>query len=172
MSIRRVMPLGVFALLLLMSGAVRAEISVRLTAETASLFIFEPFTLRLEVESDAPPETPELPAVPDLAVTTVRRLPSEPGQRKHAFQIEMIAERDGMLTVPPFAVRADGESTLTSALRLQIRTPRSATEMALAVTVEPTTLRVGQPATVSVTWEQCGVVCTVQTAPFRIPASG
>ena len=44
--------------------------------------------------------------MPDLAVTTIRRLPSDPAQRKHAFQIEMIAERDGVLTVPPFAVRA------------------------------------------------------------------
>jgi hypothetical protein len=168
-SIRRVMPLGVFALFLLMSGAVRAEISVRLTAETASLFIFEPFTLRLEVESQAPPETPELPAVPDLAVTTVRRMPSEPGQRKHAFQIEMIAERDGMLTVPPFAVRADGESTFTSAFRLQIRTPRSATEMALAVTVEPTTLRVGQPATVSVIWESAVSFARCKQLLFEFP---
>ena len=57
MSIRRIIPLGVVALLLLMPGAARAEISVRLTPETASLFIYEPFTLRLEVESDAPPET-------------------------------------------------------------------------------------------------------------------
>ncbi|MBW2278825.1 MAG: hypothetical protein JRF63_15135, partial [Deltaproteobacteria bacterium] len=138
MSIRRIIPMGVVALLLLMPGAACAEISVRLTAETASLFIYEPFTLRLEVESDAPPETPELPAVPDLAVTTVRRLPSDPAQRKHAFQIEMIAERDGILTVPPFAVRARGETTLTSALRLRISKPRSATEMTLAVTVEPT----------------------------------
>lgn len=152
MSIRRIIPLGVIALSLLMPGAVRAEISVRLTTETSSLFIFEPFTLLLEVESDLPPETPELPAVPDLAVTTIRHLPSEPGQRKHAFQIEMIAERDGILTVPPFAVKASGETTLTPALRLQINAPRLATEMTLAVTIEPTTLRVGQPATVSVTW--------------------
>jgi hypothetical protein len=144
--------LAAFFLLLLLPGAARAEISARLTTETASLFIYEPFTLRLDVASDAPPETPELPAVPDLAVTTIRRLPSDPAQRKHGFQIELISERDGILTIPPFAVRANGETTLTSALRLQIRKPRAASEMKLEVNVEPAALRVGQPATVTVTW--------------------
>ena len=43
-----------------------------------------------------------MPAVPDLAVTTVRRLPSDPVRRQHAFQIGLIAERSGVLTLPPF----------------------------------------------------------------------
>ena len=158
-----------FSLLLLMPGAARTEIAVRLTPETVSLFVYEPFTLRLEVDSDAPPDMPELPAVPNLAVTTVRRLPSEPAQRKHAFQIEMIAEREGILTVPPFAVRARGETTLTSALRLRISEPRSATEMTLEITVEPTTLRVGQPATVTVTWSSVVSFARCKRLLFEIP---
>ena len=152
MSIRGVIPLSAMALLLFLPATTRAQVAVRLAPETVSLFIYEPFTLRLEVESDAPPETPELPAVPDLAVTTVRRLPSDPTHRKHTLQIGLIAERDGILTVPPFAVRADGETVLTSALRLRISSPRPATEMALTITVEPAALRIGQPATVTVTW--------------------
>jgi hypothetical protein len=150
-SIRRLIPLGSIALLVFLPAA-SAEIAVRLAPETASLFIYEPFTLRLEVESDMPPEMPELSLVPDLAVTTVRRLPSDPARRQHAFQVELISERDGILTVPPFAVRADGESALTPALRLRINSPRPATEMALTISVEPTALRVGQAATVNVTW--------------------
>ncbi len=50
-------------LLLFLPGVACAEISVRLSAESPSLFIYEPFTLSLEVESDIAPETPELPAV-------------------------------------------------------------------------------------------------------------
>jgi hypothetical protein len=141
----------VFAVLLFVPPA-RAEVAVRFTPETASLFIYEPFTLRLEVDSDSPPEIPELPRVPELAVTIVRRLSSDLARSRHAFQIGMIAERDGILTVPPFAVRAGGETVSTSPLRLRIRAPRPAAEMDLAITVEPTTLRVGQVATVSVTW--------------------
>ena len=41
----------------------------KLNVETASIFIYEPFTLRLEVECDAAPDTPESASVPDLAVT-------------------------------------------------------------------------------------------------------
>ncbi len=169
MSICRIIPPGVVALLLLMPGAARAEIAVRLTPETASLFIYEPFTLCLEVESDAPPETPELPTVPDLAVTAVRRLPADPAQRKHVFQIEMIAEREGTLIVPPFAVRANGQTTRTSALRLQIRKPRLATEMTLKITVEPTMLRVGQPATLTVTWSSAVSFARCKQLLFEIP---
>lgn len=169
MNTRRILPLGAVALLVLMQGAARAEISARLTAETASLFVYEPFTLRLEIESEEPPDTPELPAVPDLAVTAVRRLPSDPAQRKHAFEIEVITERAGSLTVPPFAVRARGETTLTSPLRLQISKPRLATEMTLAVRVEPTELRVGQPATVTVTWTSGVSFVRCKQLRFEIP---
>ena len=144
--------LGLVALFLLMPGTAGAEIAVRLAPESASLLIYEPFTLRLDVESDSAPETPELPTVPGLAVTTVRRLPPDPARRKYAFQIEMIAERDGVLTVPPFEVRAKGETAMTAALRLRISKPRPAAGMTLSVTVEPVTLRVGQPAAVTVTW--------------------
>lgn len=137
---------------LILSATAHAEIAVRLSPETASLFLYEPFTLRLEVECDAPPEPPELPRVAGLAVTAVRRLAADPARRQHAFQIELLSERDGILILPPFAVRADGEAVMTPAIRLRISSPRPATEMTLKVSVEPTALRVGQPATVTVTW--------------------
>ncbi|NLS90690.1 MAG: protein BatD [Planctomycetaceae bacterium] len=161
--------LSVVGLFLLMPGAACAEISVHLASETASLFVYEPFTLRLDVQCDAPPDTPELPVVPGLTVTTVRRLPSDPARRKHAFQIEMIAERDGILTVPPFAVRVKGEAAFTSALRLPVSRPRPASEMSLAVAVEPTMLRVGQPATVTVTWNSAVSFTRCKQLRFEIP---
>lgn len=151
MNSGRVIALGAVALLL-WAPAARAEITVHLAPDAATRFIHEPFALRLEVESDAPPETPDLPVVPDLAVVTVRRLPSDPSRGRHAFEIRLIAERDGVLALPPFAVRAGGESTSTPPLRLRIRAPRPAAEMSLTIEVEPTALRVGQPATVKVTW--------------------
>ena len=171
MSIRRVIPLGAVALLLFLPAAARAEVAVRFAPETASLFIYEPFTLRLEVESDAPPETPELPAVPDLAVTTVRRLPSDPARRKHAFQIGLIAERDGILTVPPFAVRADGETVLTSALRLRISAPRPATEMDFGDRGRADRVAGRSTGHRDRDLDQCGVVCPLQTTPARNPAA-
>jgi len=149
--------------------AAGAEVVVRFAPESTSLFLYEPFTLRLEVESDAPPETPELPAVPGLAVVTVRRLPADPALRQHVFQIVLIAERSGTLTVPPFAVRAGDESVLTPPLRLPIGVARPATEMTLAVAVEPTSLRVGQPATVTVTWTSTVAFERCQQLFFEIP---
>jgi hypothetical protein len=155
--------------LLLLTPAADAEVALRFVPETASLFLYEPFTLRLEVESDAPPETPELPAVPDLAVVTVRRLPSDPARRLHVFQIELIAERSGTLMVPPFAVRVDEQPVMTSPLRLQIGVARPATEMTLAVAVEPSELRVGQAATMTVTWTSQVAFERCQQLFFEVP---
>ncbi len=169
MSTRRILTLGAVALLLSMPGAVRAEISARLSTETASLFIYEPFTLRLEVESEAAPETPDVPAVSGLTVTTVRRLAADPARRQHTFQIEMIAEQDGVLTVPPFVVRVNDETAWTSPLRLRISRPRQASEMNLEVAVEPTMLRVGQPATVTVTWSSTVAFARCKQLRFEIP---
>ena len=104
-----------------------------------------------------------------MAVTTIRRLPPDPTHRKHAFQIGLIAERAGTLTVPPFAVRVAGETALTAALRLRISAPRPATEMDLAIAVEPATLRVGQPATVTVTWTSAVSFARCQQLLFEIP---
>jgi len=163
-----VIPRTLLAVLLFLPTA-HGEMSARLTKETASLFTYEPFTLLLEVDSDAPPETPELPKVPDLAVTAIRRLPSEPARRWHAFRVELISERDGIVTIPPFAVRAKGETALTSACRLQIGKPRPANEMTLEVTVEPTILRVGQPATVTVTWSSEVSFKRCRQLVFQIP---
>lgn len=146
----RVIP--ICAVALSFPAAARGDLDVRLAPESASLFIHEPFTLRLEIVCDLPPDPPSVPAVPGLAVVTVRRLPPDAARRIHAFQIELIAERDGVLLIPPFAVRVDGERAMTPALRLLVRAPRPAKEMALAITVEPAELRVGQPATVTVTW--------------------
>ncbi len=140
------------ALVLLVAPPARAEVSAQLSSESATLLVHEPFRLRLEVHSDAPPEVPELPTVPDLAVVAVRRLPSEPAQRRHGFQIELICQREGTLTIPPFVVLARGESTRTNPLQLQIGQPRVASEMQLHVAVTPRQLRVGQAAAVTVTW--------------------
>jgi hypothetical protein len=161
-------PLTLVAALLL-SAAARGEISARLTIETSSLFVYEPFTLLLEVDSDAPAETPEFPQLPDLAVTSIRRLPADAAQRKHSFQIELISERDGILTIPPFTVRAEGETARTSALRLRIRKPRAASEMSLEVNVEPVRLRVGQAATVTVTWSSAVSFTRCKQLQLEIP---
>lgn len=168
MNAGRAIPLRVVALLLSVPTA-RAEIAVHLAPDAATRFIHEPFALRLEVESDAPPETPDLPAVPGLSVVSMRRMPPDPARRKHAFQIALIAERDGVLTLPPFAVRAGGESASTSPLRLRVRAPRPAAEMGLEVTVEPTALRVGQPATVTVTWTSAVPFARCKQLLFKIP---
>ena len=149
--------------------AVRADISVRLTQETTSPFVHEPFTMLLEVITDAPPDTPKLPTVPDLAVTSVRRLPADSARRQHSFQIELIAERAGVLTLPPFAVRAGGERASTPPLRVRVSKPRLATEMSLAVAIEPTALRVGQPATLSVTWTSAASFVRCKRLLLEIP---
>jgi len=163
------MAMGVLSLLLGMTDAAGADTMARLIPETATLLVYEPFTVRLEVESSTPPESPQLPEVADLAVTRVHRLASDPAQRKHVFQIEMIAERAGTLIIPPFPVRTQAETTLTPALRLRISKPRWATEMTLNVTVEPTRLQVEQPATVTVTWTSSASFARCKQLRFAIP---
>ena len=169
MNIRRAIPVAAIGLLLLVAAAARGDVSAQLTSETATLFVYEPFTLHLDVQCDAPPETPELPEIPDVAVMSIRRLPSDPAQRKHGFQIEMISQRDGIVTIPSFPVWSRGESTMTSPLRLQLSRPRPANEMTLQVAVQPQSLRVGQPATVTVTWTSAADFQRCKQLLFEIP---
>lgn len=151
MSSRRMIACSLVALLA-MAAVASGEIITRLGTETASLFVHEPFAARLEIECDNPPDRPVVPEVPGLAVISVRQLPVDRTRRSHAFEISFIAERDGALILPSFEVRAGAETAMTPALSLLVRAPRPATEMDLAITVEPAALRVGEPATVSVKW--------------------
>lgn len=153
----------------LLLPAARGAVTVQLAPEAASLFVHEPFTLRLVVQSDSEPDRPELPAVPGLGVITIRRLPVAAARPQHGFQITLIAERDGIVTVPPFAVQADDETVWTPAVRLRINAPRPAAEMTLAVHIEPTALRVGQPALLTATWTSAVAFARCKQLAFEIP---
>ena len=169
MSSLRIISFGFLVVWLFAPDAAHAEISAELSADAASLFIYEPFTLHLTVESDSAPDVPEIPRVADVAVTTIRRLPAEPTRRRHSFEIELISEREGMITIPPFLVRSKDGATMTAALRLRIRKPRAAAEMSLKINVEPTDLHVGQPATVTVEWTSRVSFKRCKQLQFEIP---
>jgi len=126
----------------------QAELSVSLKPEAASLFIYEPFTLLLEVNGEAEP--PQISSGGGFTVAGIAPVLSDkPPQR---FRIEIIPEQAGMLTVPPFKVKTKEGSVETAPLRIAVSAPRHADEMYLTVALSSTNLYVDQPVKMTVTW--------------------
>ena len=140
------MTIAVIWLMTLLSA--RSELTVSLKPEAASLFIYEPFTLLLEVNGEAEP--PQIPSGGGFTVAGITPVPSEkPPQR---FRIEIIPEQAGILTVPPFKVKTKDGSVETAPLRIAVSAPHHADEMELAVALSSTNLYVDQPVKMTVTW--------------------
>ena len=139
---------GHLLLILGMMCSAQAELSVSLKPEAASLFIYEPFTLLLEVNGEA--ELPEIPSGGGFTVAGITPVPSDkPPQR---FRIEIIPEQAGILTIPPFKVKTKDSSAETSPLRIAVSAPRPASEMKLSVTLSTTNLYVDQPVEMAIIW--------------------
>jgi len=125
--------------------------TVNLKPEEASRFIYEPFSLLLEVRSETAPEHPRVASGGGFTVTGV--MPLGGRENIHRFRIEIMSETAGPLTIPPITVKAGEESVATSPLRLTVSAPRLADGMTLTTEFDAESLYVDQPVTMSVSWK-------------------
>lgn len=140
----------------------RAELSVTLTPQEESRFIYEPFTLNLNVNSEAEPEIPKPPAGGGFSVGGIYETDT-------GFQIELFPQEAGTLTIPPIEIRAGEETVRTAPLRLTINEPRPADEMELAIALSQTELFVDQPVLMEVVWSSSVPFTRCQNLQFDIP---
>jgi hypothetical protein len=103
----------------------RAELSVSLKPEVESRFIYEPFTLLLDVNAKA--DLPDIPPSGGFSVAGITAAAA--GETNSSFRIEIVPEQSGVLTFPPFTVKAGDQTVQTPPLRLSVSAPRRATEM-------------------------------------------
>ena len=131
---------------MLCAFSVQAELGVSLEPVEASRFVYEPFSLQLEITGG----TAKLPTVPSGAGYSITGVFQGPDSGN--ILIEIIAEEPGILTVPPFAVSTSNETIQTPLLRLPISAPRRAREMDLSIRFSATRLVVDQPVRMDVVW--------------------
>ncbi len=143
--------LMIFALSLF--SAYSAEPTVRPVPETASMFVHEPLTLRLEIRGGTP-ELPSLPETPGVAYSTARHSAPIMAGTEHVeiIRFEIVPERIGILTIPPITVRIDGKDIQSQPLRLNIMAPHPAAGMSLGISITPSKVFVDQAATLTVKW--------------------
>jgi len=141
-----------------------AELTVSLKPEAESRFIFEPFMLVLSVNSENDPELPRIPSIGGFTVASI-----SPIADTQNFEIEIVPELEGVITIPPIEIRAGEETAQTRPLRLSIDAPRRATEMDLSVQLGSTNLFVDQPVKLTVTWSSTVPFVRCQELLFDIP---
>lgn len=148
--------------LLLCAFTVQAELTAVLQPVEVSRFVYEPFTLRLEISAQA--NRPDIPVIAGCTVIGIVPIPGSKG-----FLIEMIAEEPGVLSMPPITVHAGEETASTAPLRLNVAAPRRAQKMQLAVEFSATNVVVDQPVRMTVTWNSEMPFTRCQELLFELP---
>ena len=155
---------GLLCGLLFFAFSAQAELTVNLKPEVESRFIFEPFILVLSINSENEPDIPQIPSIGGFTITSI-----SPIADTQNFEIEIVPEREGVITVPPIEIHAGEETAHTPPLRLPIDAPRRATEMDLSVQLSSTNLFVDQPIKLTVTWSSTVPFIRCQELLFDIP---
>lgn len=165
-----------FLLLLLPFTAVllhAAEPVVRILPETASLFVYEPFLVRLEIggTGDKDPEIPEFPDAPGISFSTVRKGPvlKIGGENVRTLRLEIVPEREGLLTLPPLAIRIGDRTVESPPLRLNVMAPHQADGMDLRISLTPASVYVDQVADLTVTWSSSVFFARLKGLLFDLP---
>jgi len=169
-------PIRMLLLFLGISGFLQAEEPVaRVVPEAASIFVYEPFTVRLEITgAGKEPELPSFPQTPGLTVSTIRHSPPTKfgAQTVQVIRIELVPERAGILTIPPIGVRVGDRDIQSPPLRVDVLTPHRAEGMDLKVSITPTGIYVDQAAELTVTWSSRTPFSRLKGLFFELPLLG
>jgi hypothetical protein len=163
-------------MLALLSGALgqaSGQPAVEIVPQKLSHFPYEPIVLELRVTGARTPQVGEIAAVPGAKVIGVTgpfdRQGAAGGPAAPVFLIELMAERDGLLAIPPIEVRDGAESASTPPFGIAIRKPRQAAEMSLAARLETGAPYQDEANVLTITWTSRASFTRCRELDFRIP---
>lgn len=108
-----------------------------------SVFVGEPFALRLRVVGNVRPGQPDVSLLRDFDVEYVGR-GADPSHRETIFRYVLRARRAGLLEIPPIAISGGGAKTKTAPARVGARPPENPRAYRLSVAPERETAYLGQ----------------------------
>jgi len=156
----------------LISSPIHAASEVRLVLGDQPLFLGESFTFYVVVDDSGAVPDPIVPDSPSLTIQKVGGVASEAadGRKRYTVTYEAIPLRPGSAIIPSFSISAGGAVLETDAQTVEIGTPTETDQMELTVSFSEETCYVGQPITVTFTWESKLSLNGIRALDLRIPA--
>ena len=134
------------------------DISARANVGATSAFVGEGIRFQIQVEGSERPEQPDLSGLKDFtaqfngggsnsssSTTIINGRVTRRVQYGYIFNYTLSPKHEGRLTIPPIQVTADGKTTQTNAVRINVRKPIEADDFKLRASLSRNTAYVGEP---------------------------
>lgn len=157
-----------FQVLCLFTSLTVAELKVQMIPEGISHFVYEPVRVLVDLQGSDDAEIPVLPLGKGFSVVDIRKeVPADTAGIR--FQLELIPEETGWLTLPSFTIEAGSERIQTTALRFLVSEPQRAPNMSLTIEFSKQKLLVDQPVEMTVTWRSQAPFTHFMALELEIP---
>ncbi len=151
--------------------AVAAEPSIAVKTESESRFVYEPFTLRVDVVAQQKPENLRLQDGSDYKVASLSggTVLSYTPKNTTTFFIEIVASVSGVVTIAPVEVQVGDRILRSAPLRLNVGQPHRNEDSKIDIVFSCTNLYVGQAVKMEVCWSSRTPFVQYQELIFEIP---
>ncbi len=140
-------------------------ISVQAQVDKQEVAVGESFLLQIKVDGDDSPSEPALSGLQDFTVqprgggqnnqesiTIINGKINRVSEHGYVFRYALTPKRDGILTIPAFAITAAGKTLLSQPITIKVSKPQLTDEFKLRQNLSETECYVGQPLVFSVVW--------------------
>jgi hypothetical protein len=148
-----------------------AEPSIKVKTESESRFVYEPFTLRVEVVAQQKPKNLRLQDGSDYKVISLSdgTVLSYTSENTTTFFIEIVASVSGVVTIAPVEVQVGDRILQSSPLRLSVGQPHRSENSKIDIVFSCTNLYVDQAVEMKVCWSSRTPFVQYQELIFEIP---
>lgn len=158
---------ALLCVLSVLPGAVGGELSVSAHVESQEVFLGEPFALQVRVSGVDAPGKPDLSNLTDFTVR--ERGASRSGQRSFTiivngrqvknesgsettFLYELVAKKNGVLTIPPISVSDQGKTAQSAPLQIRVNSAAETPDLKFRLSLSRTRCFVGEPVVLRMVW--------------------
>jgi hypothetical protein len=154
-------------------------LSVQLSVEKKEVFVGEPFTMQIEVSGSEKPEPPDLSCISGF---TVEDMGSSRNSQDsififngkvtrqvrlgYIFRYRLTAQKEGVFTIPPITIRAEGKEVQTMPVQITVRKPTRTLNFKLKQELSKTRCYAGEPVILTIT---LFIAQEVRAVDIRVP---
>jgi hypothetical protein len=141
------------------------EISVQAAVEKKQVFVGESFLFQIQVEGHSSPPEPDISSLVDFdvqtrggqqnnseSITIINGQMERVSKQGYIFNYSLTPKKAGTLIIPSLYVNIDNKTYQTRPERISVREPVESDDFKLRVELEKSTLYVGEPVPLTVTW--------------------
>ena len=141
------------------------SLSVQAQVDKQEVTVGESFLLQVKIDGDDAPAEPDLTGLQDFTVqprgggqnnresiTIINGKVNRVSEHGYVFQYALTPKRDGILTIPAFAITAAGKTLFSQSITIKVSKPQQTDEFKLRQNLSETDCYVGQPLVFSLVW--------------------